>query len=226
MGLTGSKPVCRQSEKGSATVEQIGLLLMLAALIVAALVAIAGQGEIEQGRQIGSLLGRRIACAPLAGEPCHRDRLAVAYGEPLARLVRMLAPRPDELRRDGLVAVDFRYCRRAGCAVPAAGERGERLTESNRRLTAFTEVHDRRRTGDGVEVIYWLYRPGQPWQPIRRPAGADELAAARAVPLGRDESPILVPLETLPGRNHYRFRRAEEPPWRWRVAAIYPGRPS
>lgn len=213
-------------EKGAAAVEQIALVMLVAALMLGVFATVSGRDSVDGSRQLGSLLGRRLACAPLAGEACRRDRLTVAYDETLARVVRMLAPSQAELRNDGLVAIDFRYCRRTSCAVPLAGERGERLTESNRRVTAFTEVRDRRRSGGGVGIVYWLYRPGQPWQPIHRLAGPDELAASRATRLGRDETPILVPLETLPGRNHYAFPRLEEPPWRWRITAIYPGRPS
>jgi hypothetical protein len=40
--------------------------------------------------------------------------------------------------------------------------------------------------------------------------------------LKRDD-PALVPLETLPGRNHYEFPAGEEPPWRWQVQGVYPG---
>jgi len=32
-----------------------------------------------------------------------------------------------------------------------------------------------------------------------------------------------VPLETLPGRNHYDFPASEEPPWRWQVPGVYGG---
>lgn len=213
-------------ERGAAAVEQIGLVLLIAAVLLGVLVAVGNRDSIDQGRQLGSLIGRRLACAPLAPGPCRRDRLTVAYGEPLARLVRMLAPTSAELASEGLVAVDFRYCRRASCAAPQSGARGERLTRSNRRITAFTEVRDRRRHEGRIEILYWLYRPGQPWQVIRREADRDDLSAARSIRLGRDESPVLVPLETLPGRNHYRFPRLEEPPWRWRVTPTYPGRPS
>ena len=47
-------------------------------------------------------------------------------------------------------------------------------------------------------------------------------AAAGVRVLLRDD-PNLVPLETLPGRNHYEFPSGEEPPWRWRVGGRYPG---
>ena len=37
------------------------------------------------------------------------------------------------------------------------------------------------------------------------------------------DDPALIPLETLPGRNHYDFPASERPPWQWRVKGRYPG---
>jgi len=37
------------------------------------------------------------------------------------------------------------------------------------------------------------------------------------------DDPALVPLETLPGRNHYEFPSTERPPWQWRIGGRYPG---
>jgi hypothetical protein len=37
------------------------------------------------------------------------------------------------------------------------------------------------------------------------------------------DDPALVPLETLPGRDHYDFPPGERPPWRWRLRGSYPG---
>src|SRR5690606_39166149 len=104
------------------------------------LLLILREDRVETGRELGALIGRRLACAPLAPGPCNQDPLKTAYGENLARLVRYLAPSPQELTAAGIAPVDFRYCRRTSCAVPAAGPRGLRLTRSNRRLTAFTEL--------------------------------------------------------------------------------------
>ena len=56
-----------------------------------------------------------------------------------------------------------------------------------------------------------------------RRAGAADVAAAAKTPLLESASPKLVPLETLAGRNHYRFPRSEQPPWRWQVESVYPG---
>jgi hypothetical protein len=97
------------------------------------------------------------------------------------------------------------------------------LTSSNRRVTAFTSVVDRRRAGGPVEVTYWLYRPGVGWDRVTRRASSADVAAHALTPLLQTANPRLVPLETLPGRNHYDFPAAEEPPWRWQVQSVYPG---
>ena len=49
------------------------------------------------------------------------------------------------------------------------------------------------------------------------------VAASASTPLLETANPRLVPLETLPGRNHYDFPALEEPPWRWRVESVHPG---
>jgi hypothetical protein len=113
-----------------------------------------------------------------------------------------------------LLPVDFRRCRRPSCAAPGARPG---LTASNRRVTAFTSVEDLRRGGGPVRVSYWLYRPTLGWERTVRVAGPAEIAAAAAIRLNVEDSPALVPLETLPGRNHYEFPRGEEPPWRWLI---------
>jgi hypothetical protein len=57
---------------------------------------------------------------------------------------------------------------------------------------------------------------------VRRATQADVEAAA-GTPVLLKQDPALVPLETLPGRNHYEFSTGEEPPWRWRLRGRYPG---
>jgi hypothetical protein len=81
-----------------------------------------------------------------------------------------------------------------------------------------------RRSSDGwVEVVYWLYRPGLGWQRLARRANAVEVEAVAGVEVLAEDDPALVPLETLPGRNHYVFPPGEQPPWQWRIAGRYPG---
>ncbi|MFN2611909.1 MAG: hypothetical protein ABR536_00900 [Solirubrobacterales bacterium] len=209
------------AESGSATIEHLALAALIALVVVAAVSALASQPRNRAGRELAAAIGRKLVCAPRAPGPCERNPLARAYGFPLGKLVRALAPIPQPLAAaDGttLVPVDFRRCRRASCAHP----RDARLTTSGRLITAFTEVEDLRRSRGPVRITYWLYRPGRPWERTVRSGAAPEIAAASTLRLRLTDSPALVPLETLPGRNHYRFTATEEPPWRWRVASIYP----
>ena len=194
----------------------VGLLLLAGVAVVAA------GGDVDAGRALAGALGRKIVCAPRLPGPCRHHPLVPAYGWPLARLVRVLAPVPMALPGPSglpLVPVDFRRCRQESCAVAA----GTHLTASGRRPTAFTQVEDLRRTLGWVEVTYWLYRPGLGWERrARRAAQADVEAASRTPVLLKDD-PVLVPLETLPGRDHYDFPAGERPPWQWEVGGLYPG---
>lgn len=209
-------------QRGAAAVEQLGLAALVALALIAAAAALVAGGEVEAGRSLAGAIGKRLACAPRLPGPCRRHPLVPAYGWPLARLARALAPAP--LARPGpgglpLAPVDFRRCRRPSCAVAA----GPRLTASNRLVTAFTEVRDRRRAAGWVEVVYWLYRPGLGWERLVRRAGPAQVAAASGTPVLASDAPALVPLETLPGRDHYEFPPGERPPWQGRVRPRYPG---
>ena len=119
--------------------------------------------------------------------------------------------RVDVVARAGELPVDFRYCRRASCAAPG-GDPG--LTAAGRRVTEFVSLEETRRDGQ-VRITYWIYRPGLPWQRIERAAGRAEIAAASGLRLNLEDDPALVPLETLPGRDHYAFPPAERPAWQW-----------
>jgi len=212
----------RRSERGSASVEQAGLVALIALLLLAAIAAVAAGGEIDAGRGLAGTLSKRLTCAPRLPDDCHHHPLVPAYGWPLARLARALAPAPAALPGPSglpLVPVDFRYCRRESCAATA----GEHLTASRRRITAFTQVDDRRRSLGWVELTYWLYRPGLGWERLVRRASQSWVEAAGNVPVLDQDDPALVPLETLPGRNHYAFPASERPPWQWRIAGRYPG---
>jgi hypothetical protein len=212
----------RGGERGAASVEQVGLAALVALVLVAAIAAVQAGGEIDAGRGLGAAIGRHLLCGPRLPDACRHHPLVPAYGWPLARLARALAPAPAAIPGpDGLplVPVDFRRCRRPSCAVAA----GSHLSASGRRTTAFTELRDHRRGGGWVEFVYWLYRPSIGWQAVRRRATQGEVEAAADVRVLKNQDPALVPLETLPGRNHYEFPAPERPPWQWHVRGRYPG---
>ena len=202
--------------RGAASIEYLALAGMIGLLILIAIAALVASPPTRGDRELGEMLARRIACPPRYPVPCGRNPLALAYGFPLGKLARYLAPSPAVIQ--GELPVDFRYCRQPSCAAPGA-ERG--LTASRRRVTEFTSVEDLRSAGGPVRVTYWLYRPGQRWERIGRTAGAAEIEAASYLRLSLEDDPALVPLETLPGRDHYAFPPSEQPPWRWSL----PSRP-
>jgi hypothetical protein len=218
-GTDSMRPVDPRPDRrlGAASVEYIALAGMIGVLIVAAIAALIASPPTSGQRELGKMLARRIACTPRYPVPCGRNPLALAYGFPLSKLVRYLAPTPAI--RAGELPVDFRYCRRPSCAAPGS-EPG--LTASRRRVTEFVSVEDLRRSGGPVRVTYWLYRPGQSWERILRTAGAAEIEAASSIRLSLEDVPALVALETLPGRDHYRFPAAERPAWQWSL----PSRPT
>jgi hypothetical protein len=210
-------------ENGAATVEHVGLVLLVALLLIGAVAAVVAAPPTEEARRLGSALDRKIRCPARLPDPCWQDPLTEAYGRPLAGLVRALAPEPQSVTGASglpLLPVDFRYCRSESCAVP-----GDRvgLTRSNRRVTAFTSVLDDRRAGGEVEVSYWLYRPGIGWDRAVRRASSADVERYASTPLLESANPVLVPLETLYGRDHYDFPTDEEPPWRWTVDSVYAG---
>jgi hypothetical protein len=212
----------RNSQRGSASVEQAGLAALIALLALAAIAAVAAGGEVDAGRGLAGAISRRLACAPRLPDACRHHPLVPAYGWPLARLARALAPAPEAKPGPSglpLAPVDFRRCRRESCAVAA----GPHLTASGRRTTAFTQILDRRSSLGWVELTYWLYRPGLGWERVVRRAGRAQVDAAGNVRVLLKDDPNLVPLETLPGRDHYEFPAGEQPPWQWHVTGHYPG---
>lgn len=212
----------RANERGAASVEHVALAALIALIAIAAIASLRASPPDAATRELGGTIARRIACVPRHPVPCGRNPLALAYGFPVGKLVRALAPEPVAGLGTGgpVLPVDFRRCRQASCAAP--GPR-QGLTASLRRVTAFTSVEDLRPAGGPVRVSYWLYRPTLGWERIVREASGTEIAEAGSIRLDLDDVPALVPLETLPGRNHFRFPASEEPPWRWAVPTRYPG---
>lgn len=210
------------AQQGSASVEQAGLVALIALLLLAGIAAVAASEDLPDARRLGGAIARKLSCAPRLPEPCRLHPLVPAYGWPLARLARALAPPP--LARPSpsglsLVPVDFRRCRRESCAIAA----GPHITASRRRATAFVQVDDRRRSLGWVELTYWLYRPSLGWSRVTRRATQTDVEAASGTRVLLKDDPALVPLETLPGRDHYEFPPGERPPWQWRVPGRYPG---
>lgn len=204
----------RGGERGAAGVEHAALVLLMA-LVAGAAVALVALGRGEGSSSLASTIAFKQRCAVRYPDPCWQDPLTEAYGRSVAGAVRSLAPVPEAMAGPegwGLVGVDFRTCRQASCATPLPGSAGLHLTASNRRTTAFTSVGDA--GGGGVTIDYWVYRPTIGWELVERYVDAGELPGYAGTPLLESADPVLVPLETLLGRDDARFPPGEEPPWR------------
>ena len=214
----------RSSAAGSATVEQTGLLALLGLAMAAAVLLIAGGLGPETGRGLATRIANRIACGPLEPGPCRRHPAVAAYGPSIAAALRAFAP-SDLIRQDGtgrnLLPVDYRRCRITSCAEVDPGRSEFDLTLSNRRTTLFTEAS---RSEGLLNLTWWAWRPGIGWEATRRSVGSAEAEAVRGTPVLLSDSPRLVPLEALDGRNHTRFGPDEHPPWQWTVPSNHDSR--
>lgn len=223
MDLERSRSGPGRGERGSATVEQAGLLLLVAAVAVA-MVAGARMLDREGTPPLASELMRKQRCAVRHPRPCWQDPLTEAYGRAIAGAVRALAPPPRAVIGPsgiGLVGVDYRRCRGVRCATPLPGSGGARLTLSNRRTAAFTAVREM----DGeVAIDYWIYRPTIGWELVTARPSREQIAALARTRLTDDTDPKLVPLELTLGRDAARFPIGEEPPWRGHVDSRWGGR--
>jgi hypothetical protein len=146
------------SERGQASVELVGLILLLALAFAAA------ASSVIDGRSFGGFLTHHLICA--ATRSCHdaEAALTVAYGEELANAVREHAPNLVYEPGERELPVDWRRCRQARCASApddraldahvgdGRGTPGGHLV----RATAFTRVI--RRQGR-LYFQYWLYYP-------------------------------------------------------------------
>lgn len=204
-------------ERGAASVEHAALVLLMA-LVACAVVALFTVGRGGDDASLASAIAFKQRCAVRYPDPCWQDPLSEPYGRGLAGAVRALAPAPEaRLGPDGvgLVGVDYRRCRQVSCATPVPGAAGLHLTASNRRTTAFTSV--REGEGGGIEIDYWIYRPTIGWELIEEHVDGGDLDGYERTPLLESADPVLVPLETLLGRDDAEFTAGEEPPWRGKV---------
>ena len=158
-------------ERGQATIEWAGLVL----LVSLGLGALASLAPRVDGRAFGGFLAHRIACAVKGGCDDGRAALARAYGERDAALVREHAPNLVYEPGERQLPVDYRRCRRPGCATaPDDPDADVHRSHAGRRATAFTRVI---RRGGRVYLQYWLYYPDSntAW------AGSDEIWERSAV---------------------------------------------
>jgi len=207
----------RRGERGAASVEHAAVVLLMA-LVAGAVIALFAVGREDGSSSLASALAFKQRCAVRFPDPCWQDPLSEPYGRDLAGAVRALAPAPAAKLGPGgigVVGVDYRHCRQVSCSTPLPGTAGLHLTASNRRTTAFTSIGEA--GAGGVSIDYWIYRPTIGWERITRYVDAGELTGYARTPLLESADPVLVPLETLLGRDDAEFPTGEEPPWRGKV---------
>ena len=159
-----------REERGQATVEWVGLLL-LAMLVLAAVLVTVGWRLVRTDLRDAVLAN--LICAVRLTEDCREEpQLRADYGHEVAALLRANAP--ALLYEGGMTAmpVDYRRCRMDQCAAGAGEGKNVFRAERGERAVAFTHVIDCRPGGDAagadcsgprkgrVYLQYWFYYPG------------------------------------------------------------------
>ena len=140
-------------EDGQATVEWIGLVL----LVALGLGALLTFGPRVDGRSYGGFLARAIVCAVRGGCDDGRGALAAAYGERDAELVRRFAPNLVYEPGEKEIPTDFRHCRTTRCGnAPTDRSLDVSRTDAGVPATVFTHVIH---AGSSTFIQYWFYYP-------------------------------------------------------------------
>jgi hypothetical protein len=139
------------AERGQATVEWTGVVL----LVALALWALAATAPVVDGRSFGGFLAHHVACAVKGGCDDGDAALVDAYGARDAALVRGHAPNLVYEPGERQLPVDYRRCRRPGCAeAPDDRDLDAHRAGGGEHATVFTRVIRRDRR---VFIQYWLY---------------------------------------------------------------------
>jgi hypothetical protein len=162
-----------RSDRGQATIEWLGLLLLAGIVLGAAVLAV---GLRPPGLELADAIADRLACAVRLSKNCGSDpRLEAAYGRDLRAALQAHAPML--LYEDGMNAlpVDFRRCREDRCAH-GPGDGFVVRSDAGRPVVAFTHAIDCRPAGRAAAeaagadcsgdragrlyLQYWFYYPG------------------------------------------------------------------
>lgn len=154
-------------QRGQATVEWIGLILIVA-LLLTVLVA---TGVRPPGTDLARAIASRILCAAALADRCGDEpTLIAAYGSEVGRLVRRHMPTVFFEQGSRALPVDFRRCRSSECGDGSPRGLVHR-TDAGLPVTAFVHVVDcRDGSGDAIGaadcsgsragnlyIQYWLY---------------------------------------------------------------------
>jgi hypothetical protein len=127
-----------EGERGQATVEWVGLLLVVS-LLLAALVA---TGIRVPGASLARAIASKVICAVAQAEHCGDEPTLIAsYGSEVGRLVRRHMPSLVFEHGSRALPVDFRDCRSSACG-DGPGQGRVRRTDRGLPVTAFVHVID------------------------------------------------------------------------------------
>jgi hypothetical protein len=146
-----------RSETGQASVEWVGVILLVALALGAAIAFVPA----VDGRSFGGVLAHSIVCA-VRDDCAHQDdALRTAYGAADAALVRRFAPNIVYEPGTHTLPVDFRRCQSHGCSDAPDDQSLEvsRSTRGGIPAAAFTHIA---RRGDETFLQYWFYYPDSP----------------------------------------------------------------
>ena len=144
-------------ERGQATIEWTGVVLLVALALAAAVAFVPA----VDGRSFGSWLAHSILCASRGGCDTGDDALRAAYGADDAALVRRFAPSIVYEPGTHTLPIDFRRCQSHRCSDAPDDPSLEvaRSTRTGTPAAAFTHVV---RSGGETFLQYWLYYPDSP----------------------------------------------------------------
>ncbi len=179
--------VPRDGDRGQATIEWVGLVLVISVLLVG-LVAAAGEGV--PGAGLARTIAARLLCAADLSRTCSTDgELVAAYGPELA--ARFAGNAPEIVYEAGMTAlpVDFRSCRGPVCGNgPDSGPVWS--SDSGEPSVAFVHAVDCRTAAARVQsarvgyecsgeragrlyLQYWLYYEDSTWLGGLKPGGLE-----------------------------------------------------
>ena len=154
-------------ERGQATVEWVGLLLLTALVLLALLAA----GVAVPGASLARAMASRILCAAAIAESCGGGEPAViaAYGSEVGAIVRDEMPSLVFEHGSRALPVDFRSCRETSCGDGSEAGLVAR-SDAGLPVTAFVHVIDCREGGlrpagadcsgdrqGNLYIQYWTY---------------------------------------------------------------------
>lgn len=127
-------------EGGQATVEWVGLVLLVA-LLMGALVFSLGLARSLPGASLAGAIADKLACAAHLGDGCRGSLIDDAYGFELGELIERHVPVIRYERGMRALPVDYRRCRQDSCAEGAESGSIWR-SRTGEPVAAFTHVVD------------------------------------------------------------------------------------